>query len=110
MRVTVQITAGPAQGQSFVFDQPDTFLFGRAKDARVPLPDDPYLSRHHFMIEIAPPHCRLSDLGSKNGTFVNHAPVRGRQPLSDRDEIDVGPERLIVRIVREPVSTRTQPR
>ncbi|MCZ7648335.1 MAG: serine/threonine-protein kinase [Planctomycetota bacterium] len=116
MRVTVQITAGPAKGQQFVFERPDTFLFGRAKDARVALPDDPYLSRHHFMIEIAPPHCRLSDLGSKNGTFVNDVRFGGRKApgpgikvaasgvrgtfLKDNDEVSVGDTRITVHIER----------
>ena len=35
---TLTVTAGPARGQTFTFDQPDCFLFGRAADARVSLP------------------------------------------------------------------------
>jgi DNA-binding winged helix-turn-helix (wHTH) protein len=89
--------------------EPGAYVLGREPDADVWL-DSTHVSRHHARLVVSAEGASIEDLGSKNGTFVNHAPVRGRQPLSDRDEIDVGPERLIVRIVREPVSTRTQPR
>src|SRR5262249_53410462 len=71
LRVQISVNAGPAKGQSFTFEQPDCFLFGRALDARVSLPDDPYVSRHHFVLEISPPDCKVTDLESKNGTYVN---------------------------------------
>src|SRR4029077_13093987 len=81
MRVVVAVVEGPANGKSFTFDQPDIFLFGRAKDARVSLPDDPFVSRHHFMLQICPPHCRVTDLDSKNGTFVDGLRYGGKKPL-----------------------------
>jgi serine/threonine protein kinase len=81
MKVVVTVTEGPARGQSFTFDQPDIFLFGRAKDARVSLPNDPFVSRHHFLLEISPPNCRITDLDSKNGTFVDGLRYGGRKPL-----------------------------
>ncbi len=81
MRVVISVVQGPAAGKSFTFDQPDVFLFGRAKDARVSLPDDPFVSRQHFLLEICPPHCKVTDLDSKNGTFVDGLRYGGRKPL-----------------------------
>ena len=81
MRVVIHVAEGPAAGKSFTFDQPDVFLFGRAKDARISLPDDPFVSRQHFLLEICPPHCRVTDLESKNGTFVDGLRYGGRKPL-----------------------------
>jgi serine/threonine protein kinase len=81
MRVVISVAAGPAAGKTFEFDQPDVFLFGRAKDARISLPDDPFVSRQHFLLEICPPHCRVTDLESKNGTFVDGLRYGGRKPL-----------------------------
>lgn len=114
LRVKVQVTAGPAAGRSFEFDQPDTFLFGRSADARISLPDDPYVSRNHFVLEISPPDCKITDLGSKNGTFVNRvrfggtvAPRAGVQlapdgaretRLASGDEIVVGDTQMRVQI------------
>ena len=109
MRVSLKVIAGPAQGQSFIFDEPDCFLFGRAVDARISLPSDPYVSRQHFLLEIAPPSCKVTDLNSKNGVYVNGIRYGGRKPLPsgrkqapdgtkgthlvDGDEIEVGDTR-----------------
>ena len=71
MRVILKVLAGPYNGQEFTFDQHDTFLIGRSENAHLYLPEDRFFSRHHCLLEIAPPRCFLRDLGSTNGTFVN---------------------------------------
>lgn len=71
MRVTLRVLSGPHVGRTFVFDQHDTFLIGRSDAAHLYLPDDRFFSRHHCLLEIAPPRCFLRDLGSTNGTYVN---------------------------------------
>jgi serine/threonine-protein kinase len=71
MRVTLNVVAGPQTGRTFSFDQHDTFMIGRSEDAQFCLPHDRFFSRHHCLIEIAPPQAFLRDLGSTNGTFVN---------------------------------------
>ena len=71
MLVTLHVIAGPQTGRAFTFDQHDTFMIGRSEDAQFCLPQDRFFSRHHCILEIAPPQCFLRDLGSTNGTFVN---------------------------------------
>jgi len=71
MRVSLNVVAGPQLGRSFSFDQHDTFLIGRGEDAHFCLPRDRFFSRHHCILEIAPPQAFIRDLGSTNGTFVN---------------------------------------
>ena len=71
MRVILRVLEGPYTGRQFTFDQHDTFLIGRAETAHLYLPEDKFFSRHHCLLEIAPPRCFLRDLGSTNGTFVN---------------------------------------
>lgn len=71
MRVTLRVISGPHNGRAFTFDQHDTFLIGRTETAHFCLPEDRYFSRHHCILEIAPPQIFLRDLGSTNGTFVN---------------------------------------
>ncbi|MBX9678889.1 MAG: FHA domain-containing protein [Gemmataceae bacterium] len=72
MKITLTVVDGPHKGQSFDFAGHDTFLVGRSKHAHFRLPaEDRYFSRVHFMIEVNPPACRLVDMGSHNGTYVN---------------------------------------
>ena len=71
MRVILRVLDGPYTGREFTFDQHDTFLIGRSDSAHLYLPEDRFFSRHHCLLEIAPPKCFLRDLGSTNGTFVN---------------------------------------
>ena len=71
MRVSLNVVAGPQTGRSFTFDQHDTFMIGRSEDSQFCLPHDRFFSRHHCLIEIAPPQAFLRDLGSTNGTYVN---------------------------------------
>ena len=71
MHINLRVLAGPYKERVFSFTQHDTFLIGRTNDAHLCLPDDRFFSRHHCLLEIAPPRCFLRDLGSTNGTFVN---------------------------------------
>lgn len=90
MQVTLRVTAGPHEGQQFVFDEHDSFIVGRAKKAQFRLPQkDMYFSRMHFLVEVNPPLCRLVDLESRNGTYVNRKKVSTVE-LKDGDLIKGG--------------------
>lgn len=90
MKVSLTVVAGPHEGKSFEFSEHDNFLVGRGKQAHFRLPkDDPYFSRLHFLVEVNPPLCRLLDMGSHNGTFVNAAKTTAID-LKDGDEIRGG--------------------
>jgi eukaryotic-like serine/threonine-protein kinase len=85
---TLKVTEGPNQGESFLFAVPQIFLLGRSKKAHLAVQDN-FLSRFHFMIEVNPPICRLTDLQSRNGTWVNGNRVQSFE-LRDGDTIKVG--------------------
>ena len=79
-KVHFQFADGTMKGKAFVFDEHDTFIFGRAADCHARLPgDDTLVSRHHFLVEVNPPAARLRDPGSLNGTLVNGAKIGGRK-------------------------------
>jgi eukaryotic-like serine/threonine-protein kinase len=88
MRVQLSVIEGPYKGRQFTFDGHDTFIVGRAKEAHFPIIDK-YFSRNHFMAEINPPNCRLMDLNSTNGTYVNGKKV-ATVDLRDGDLIKGG--------------------
>ena len=107
--ITLIATRGPLSGRKFVFAEPSKCFIGRSRDCTITLPPEQEhldVSRHHCLLEIAPPALRIRDLGSLNGTYVNgkkigqrHTPVapgdteNGDQPavaLIDGDEIRLG--------------------
>jgi eukaryotic-like serine/threonine-protein kinase len=100
MRVTLRVLAGPYMGREFTFNQHDTFLIGRADTAHLYLPEDRFFSRHHCLLEIAPPRCFLRDLGSTNGTFVNDQRVT-EAFLTSGDRIQGGQTVLEVEVQSE---------
>lgn len=79
MKVELNVTNGPMTGKIFEFTEHDTFVFGRSSNAKCCLPDDKYISRNHFLLEINPPRVRVRDLGSLNKTEVNGVRFGGRE-------------------------------
>lgn len=106
-RITLTITEGPHAGERFTFAGHDTFLVGRGSQAHFRLsPQDKFFSRIHFMVEVNPPHCRLLDMGSRNGTYVNGARVEAPLDLHAGDCIKAG--HTLLRVAIE-ASTPTPP-
>ena len=74
MKVNLTVVEGSEKGRSFSFDEPENFLIGRnAEGSKAHLrlsPQDTYVSRNHFLLEINPPDCFIRDAGSLNGTFI----------------------------------------
>ena len=110
-------TKGPMKGKEFAFDEHDAFLFGRLPECHCFLPDDPLISRRHFLVEVNPPDARIRDFGSRNGTYVNdkktgsrkdgETPEEGQRrkypevDLKDGDTIRAGDTVFSVKIERE---------
>ncbi|MFN0279591.1 MAG: protein kinase domain-containing protein [Pyrinomonadaceae bacterium] len=97
MRVTLHVIAGPQTGRVFIFDEHDTFTIGRSEESAFCLPHDRFFSRHHCLIEIAPPQAFLRDLGSTNGTYVNDLRVETAH-LQSGDRIQGGETILEVEV------------
>lgn len=98
MRITLTVIEGPHQGQVFTFVGQESFVVGRSTKALFRLPKkDKYISRNHFVVEVNPPYCRLMDLGSRNGTYVNNEKVQCTD-LSHQDFIRIGRSVLQVRL------------
>jgi DNA-binding winged helix-turn-helix (wHTH) protein len=69
-------------------------LVGRDPQSVLTIPSG-LVSRHHARIVVDGERVTLGDLGSKNGTLVGGRRVNGEQPLSDGDEIRIGPALLV---------------
>jgi serine/threonine-protein kinase len=99
MNVTLTVHAGPHTGESFEFTEHDTFMVGRGDDVHFRLPDDPTMSRKHFLLEINPPLCRIHDLKSRTGTRVNGRKVETAD-LADGDLVQAGQTVFVVSVDR----------
>ncbi len=85
----------------FAFQEIDlpqgAFTLGRAPHCHLTI-DDPLVSREHARIRVVAHAAFISDLGSRNGVFVNGKPVRDEVELHDGDRIRIGPQELVIGI------------
>ena len=110
MRINLTVKAGPHEGEVFKFQERAFFIVGRSERANFRLPvKDNSISRLHFMIEMNPPQCRLTDMDSTNGTKVNGHKV-AMADLKDGDLITAGKTVLLVSVIGsdEPLVSTTK--
>src|SRR5215472_14339760 len=110
MRINLTVTSGPHTGKVFAFEEHDYFLVGRSKRAHFQLPaKDKYFSRIHFMVEMNPPVCRVMDMGSHNGTYLNGRKVEEAADIHDGDRIKAGHTILRVTVQGERPAATERP-
>ncbi|MBX3271147.1 MAG: FHA domain-containing protein [Sandaracinaceae bacterium] len=63
--------------------------------------NDPFVSRRHVRILFGPDGAFVEELASRNGTWLNGAPLEGRQPLAHGDTIQLGRRKLQVHLVED---------
>jgi len=85
----------------------DLMTMGRARDCDLVL-DDRYASRHHARIEKHGGRHVLVDEGSRNGTSVGGEAIKGRHPLADGEEIQIGDTNLLY-VEESPGDSTTRP-
>ena len=78
MYIKLEFISGPSQGQIFRLEAGSYFLVGSGYDTHISIVDDIHISRHHFLFYVFPKKCKIIDLDSKNGTFVNGVRYGGR--------------------------------
>ena len=117
MKLTLSVISGNNKGKtkdfSAQYSEPEIIVVGRHKDCGYSLSHDPYLSRHHFILDINPPCVLLRDLGSRNGTRVNDRRYGGRTKeespgeaasrstevdIKNRDILKAGKTEILVRM------------
>jgi DNA-binding winged helix-turn-helix (wHTH) protein len=89
--------------------QPGDNVLGRGPEATVWV-EAPSVSRRHAVIRVDGSSATVADLESKNGTSVGERNARTPQTLRDGDEILLGKERILYRLVSTTASTRTATR
>jgi pSer/pThr/pTyr-binding forkhead associated (FHA) protein len=90
----VQILRGGATGMIFRAPTPKVALGREGND--INFPDDPFISGQHALVSVEGTNFMLTDLGSKNGTFVR---IERPQVLYHGDYVFIGQQLLRVEIV-----------
>jgi pSer/pThr/pTyr-binding forkhead associated (FHA) protein len=89
-----QVLHGGAEGLSLVA-QNDSISMGREAND-INFPDDPFISGSHARVDLQGDSLTLTDLNSKNGTFIR---ITKETPLEHGDYVFMGQQLLRVEIV-----------
>ncbi len=87
--IALVATKGPNAGRRFPLDGDGT-LIGRQPDVAVYL-DSLSVSRNHARVFSQHGAYFIEDLDSSNGTYLNGVRLKGRAPLTEHDELRIGP-------------------
>lgn len=80
-------------------------IIGRAPQSAIVV-DLPEVSRRHACIHVSAAGATLEDLSSRNGTFVREERITAAYPLSDGDEIRIGPATLTFHVALGGATTK----
>ncbi len=90
----VQAMLGGATGLAFHAQKPEVSVGREEND--IDFPDDPFISGHHAQLALDGGKLTLTDLDSKNGTFLR---INGERSLKHGDYVFMGQQLLRVEIV-----------
>ncbi len=93
-------TRGPNSGSEFALEHVITTI-GRHPDSDIFL-DDVTVSRRHVEVERSTDGYLVRDVGSLNGTYVNHEIIDADTPIGNGDELQVGRFKLVYVAGNEP--------
>lgn len=89
MQVKLKVSTGSRAGTEIAVAAAK-FLIGRGEDCQL-RPQSDMVSRHHCMLSINNAQLTVSDMGSRNGTYVNGEKIADVTLLKLGDKLRVGP-------------------
>ena len=97
MVVILEATSGPIAGRKIEVPAGAPLSIGRTAKSDHAIGEDSYLSSLHFSVECDGARCRIRDLGSSNGTFINGDRISDHI-VNDGDSVAAGGSTFVVRI------------
>jgi pSer/pThr/pTyr-binding forkhead associated (FHA) protein len=104
MVVILEAVSGPALGRRIEVCGGKIVRIGRTGNSDYPIAEDGYLSGLHFAVECDGTLCRIRDLGSSNGTFVNGSRVT-EQVVQQGDSVVAGGSAFLIHVDLLPTIT-----
>ena len=89
MLVILEAASGPVLGRRIEIGGGSILRIGRTGKSDYAIAEDGYLSSLHFSVECDGTECRVRDLGSSNGTFVNGSRITD-QIVGEGDSLVAG--------------------
>ena len=106
MNVLTIYKSGDAPVKTEIAD--GSYTIGRSDRCRICLPD-PSVSERHALLLVAGATCKIEDIGSENGTYINATPVRKPATVLPSTPITIGPYTLTIAHVAEDAAPKTPP-
>lgn len=106
LRFVLEVRSGTDAARTIVLEGPTPRTVGRGAAADERFPHDPYMNDLHAAFWVEGGACRVRDMGTTHGTWVNQQGVR-ETALSERDLIQVGGTLFALRVDR-PVAVETR--
>lgn len=103
----LKATSGPLAGQEIKVESGKTVRIGRTPKADI-ASSDPYMSGIHFAVECHAEACRVLDLNSRHGTFLNGEKTVGAV-LREGDEIYAGQTTFVAHLEETPAESQQLP-
>jgi hypothetical protein len=100
VEILLELRSGPNAGAKIPLTLGQRLRIGRSPKIDHAFPDDKLMSSLHFAIDYSEKGCRLLDLQSSNGTFLNGARVK-EATLANGDQIRAGNTVFIIRILAD---------
>jgi pSer/pThr/pTyr-binding forkhead associated (FHA) protein len=97
MVVILEAVSGPVLGRRIEVRGGSIVRVGRTGKADYPILEDGYLSGLHFAVECDGTQCRIRDLGSSNGTFVNGSRVT-EHVVREGDSVVAGGSTFVIHV------------
>ena len=102
MKVQLIVVQGKPEGKIIPLAGP-VFRIGRGEKCQL-RPTSEQVSREHAEFKIGPDQLSITDLGSRNGTFINGKKLTEPHVLNDRDLVGIGPLTFAVSIQGAPAA------
>jgi hypothetical protein len=109
MKILLELRSGPNAGTKLPLAPGQPLRVGRNPKADHPFPNDKLMSGLHFAIDYGEKGCRLLDLQSSNGTFLNGVRVK-EATLASGDEIRAGTTVFVIRMLPDEALPAASPK
>ena len=92
----IEVEKGPRELRGLNIAVTGPVVIGRAPGSDIVIGAG-YVSGRHARLQMMGPNLFVEDLGSKNGTAVNNAFIKGPTPVKNNDRIQIGDVEIRVR-------------